>query len=98
MHPIPRKSSGGKSPWMQHAAKNDSTYMFDRTPGFLDKAGSGRYAQRLGASAPAFLARAVEYITSEVLELAGNAEKDNRKKMIIPKTHSYGCEVGHGAY
>ena len=45
----------------------------------------GRYASRIGIGAPVYLAAVMEYIAAEVLELAGNASKDNKKTRIIPR-------------
>ena len=45
----------------------------------------GRYADRIGAGAPVYLTAVLEYLAAEILELAGNAARDNKKTRIIPR-------------
>ncbi|XP_067874506.1 histone H2A-like [Heterodontus francisci] len=45
----------------------------------------GNYAEHVGAGAPVYLAAVVEYLTAEILELADNVARDNRKTRIIPR-------------
>ncbi|CAF1008109.1 unnamed protein product [Rotaria sp. Silwood1] len=45
----------------------------------------GNYAERVGAGAPVYLGAVLEYLSAEILELAGNAARDNKKTRIIPR-------------
>ena len=45
----------------------------------------GNYARRIGSGAPVYLAAVLEYLAAEILELGGNAARDNKKARIIPR-------------
>ena len=45
----------------------------------------GRYATQVGVGAGIFSAAVMEYLTCEILELAGNAADEHKKKTITPR-------------
>ena len=46
----------------------------------------GKYAKRIGEAACVYLTAVVEYMVAEVLEQAGNATRDARRKRVVPRT------------
>lgn len=75
---IPAK--GGKS--QSRSKRADLQFPVGRIARLLKK---GRYANRVGAGAPVYLAAVLEYLTAELLELAGNAARDHKKQRIGPR-------------
>ncbi len=74
------KSDSKKS--VSRSAKAGLQFPVGRVSRFLKK---GRYAPRVGAGSSVYLAAILEYLTAEILELAGNAARDNKKTRIIPR-------------
>ncbi|KAJ2654138.1 histone H2A, partial [Coemansia sp. RSA 1199] len=79
--------SGGKSAALSSAPKSRSSKAGIQFPvGRIHRhLRNGNYAQRIAAGAPVYLAAVLEYLTAEILELAGNAARDNKKTRIIPR-------------
>ena len=75
------KSASGKKA-VSRSAKAGLQFPVGRIARYLKK---GKYAQRIGAGAPVYLAAVLEYLTAEVLELAGNAARDNKKNRVVPR-------------
>ena len=67
---------------VSRSAKAGLQFPVGRVARYLKK---GKYAERIGAGAPVYLAAVLEYLTAEVLELAGNAARDNKKNRIVPR-------------
>ena len=74
------KADGKKS--QTKSTKAGHQFPVGRIGRFLKK---GKFATRVGAGAPVYLASILEYLTAEILELAGNAARDNKKTRIVPR-------------
>lgn len=46
---------------------------------------NGNYAHRVGTGSAVYLAAVLEYLCAEILELAGNASRENKKLRIAPR-------------
>ena len=75
-----RGKTGGKA--NSKSSKAGLQFPVARIGRYLKKGG---YATRVGAGAPVYLAAVLEYLCAEILELAGNAARDNKKARIIPR-------------
>ncbi|XP_033117105.1 late histone H2A.2.2-like [Anneissia japonica] len=78
------RGKGGKAKGKAKSRSSRAGLQFPvgRVHRFLRK---GNYASRVGAGAPVYMAAVLEYLTAEILELAGNAARDNKKSRIIPR-------------
>lgn len=83
------KGGKGKQPEgsKQHKGKTKSAkaglqFPVGRIHRFLK---NGEYADRVGSGAAVYMAGVLEYMVAEVLELAGNAARDNKKTRITPR-------------
>lgn len=75
-----KRSAGAKS--VSRSVRAGLQFPVGRTARYLRE---GRYASRIGGAAPVYLASVLEYLCAEVLELAGNAAKDNKRHRINPR-------------
>ncbi|KAH7982341.1 histone H2A-beta, sperm [Rhipicephalus sanguineus] len=86
MTSILNSSGGGKTHEREKPQTRSSragvTFPVGRIHRLLKK---GNYAVRISAGAPVYLAGVLEYLAAEVLELAGNAARDNEKSRITPR-------------
>ncbi|KAI0282774.1 histone-fold-containing protein [Russula aff. rugulosa BPL654] len=69
------KASGGESKGQSRSAKAGLQFPVGRVHRLLKR---GNYAQL-------YLAAVLEYLAAEILELAGNAARDNKKQRIVPR-------------
>eukprot|EP00057_Strongylocentrotus_purpuratus_P028683 XP_011683157.1 PREDICTED: late histone H2A.2.2-like [Strongylocentrotus purpuratus] len=76
------KGGKAKSKAKSRSSRAGLQFPVGRVHRFLRK---GNYAGRVGAGAPVYLSAVLEYLTAEILELAGNAARDNKKSRIIPR-------------
>ncbi|KAI3811604.1 hypothetical protein L1987_21330 [Smallanthus sonchifolius] len=77
-----RKGGGPRKKAVTRSIRAGLQFPVGRIGRFLK---NGRYAKRVGTGAPVYLAAVLEYLAAEVLELAGNAARDNKKNRIIPR-------------
>ncbi|KAG6502156.1 probable histone H2A.2 [Zingiber officinale] len=75
-------ASGSAKKGSSRSSKAGLQFPVGRIARFLK---AGKYAERVGAGAPVYLAAVLEYLAAEVLELAGNAARDNKKTRIMPR-------------
>ena len=77
-----RKKSGMRAKPIAQSKRADTVFPVGRLNRLLKH---GRYSERISNSAGVFMAGILEYITADILELAGNSCRQHKKKTISPK-------------
>ncbi|XP_010169908.1 late histone H2A.L3 [Antrostomus carolinensis] len=79
-----KPAGAGKSgaPLKTKSAKAGLQFPVGRVYRFLKR---GNYADRIGPGAAIYMAAVLEYLSAEILELAGNAAQENKKSRILPR-------------
>ena len=77
-----KKGKGGKGKSTSRSAKAGLQFPVGRMARYLRQGG---FSKRVGAGAPVYMAAVLEYLTAELLELAGNAAKDNKRSRVTPR-------------
>ncbi|KAF3847683.1 hypothetical protein F7725_020711, partial [Dissostichus mawsoni] len=78
----PWKESCVQTKIVSRSSRAGLTFPVGRIHRLLKK---GQYAKRLGNGSAVYLAAVMEYLCAEILELAGNACCDNKKRRIAPR-------------
>jgi len=76
------KGKAGKAKQRSRSDRAGLQFPVGRIHRFLK---NGNYSERVGGGAPVYLAAIMEYLVAEILELAGNAARDNKKSRINPR-------------
>lgn len=85
-HLFPGKGKGGRGGDKKASTSSSSKAGLQFPVGRIGRyLRQGKYATRMGAGAPVYLAAVLEYLCAEILELAGNAARDNKKSRIVPR-------------
>eukprot|EP00178_Gracilaria_changii_P007720 TRINITY_DN24212_c0_g1_i1.p1 TRINITY_DN24212_c0_g1~~TRINITY_DN24212_c0_g1_i1.p1 ORF type:complete len:178 (+),score=60.56 TRINITY_DN24212_c0_g1_i1:14-547(+) len=78
----PKKATSSKKKATSRSTRAGLTMPVGR---IANKLKTGRYASRVGKGAPVFIASVLEYLVSEVIDLAGEAAKAANKKRLTPR-------------
>ncbi|XP_009932869.1 uncharacterized protein LOC104329445 [Opisthocomus hoazin] len=75
-------SKSGAAPKKTKSAKAGLTFSVGRVYRLLKR---GNYTDRISPGAAIYLTAVLEYLSAEILELAGNAARENKKARIVPR-------------
>lgn len=78
----PQPAAGDKTTKQTKSKRSGILFPVGRIARLLKQA---KFATRTGEGTSVYLAAVLEYLAAEILELAGNAAKDNKKKTIAPR-------------
>ena len=76
-------NQNAETPSTSHSARAGLQFPVGRVKRYLKKSAQNKI--RVGSKAAIYLTAVLEYLTAEVLELAGNAAKDLKVKRITPR-------------
>lgn len=89
------RGKGARAKGMTKSKKAGLQFPVARVGRYLRRA---KISSRVGTGAMVYTAAILEYLTAEVLELAGNAAKDNKKSRIIPRHIQLAVRFGAKLY
>lgn len=84
------KSSDSAKASTSHSARAGLQFPVGRIKRYLKRSAQNKV--RVGSKSAIYLTAVLEYLTAEVLELAGNAAKDLKVKRITPDIYSWQLE------
>jgi histone H2A len=78
----PKKTGGAKKKATSRSSRAGLTFPVGRVAALLK---AGRYASRVGKGAPVFITSVLEYLVSELVDIAGANAKEHHKKRLTPR-------------
>ncbi|CAF3164006.1 unnamed protein product [Rotaria socialis] len=78
-------SSENRQKKNEHVSRSKKANLIFSVSRVENRLRKGRYAERLGSTAPVYLAGVLEYLVAEVVELAGDITHKSKRKRITPR-------------
>merc|ERR1719188_1881541 len=82
---VVKDKRGGEKAKVDHQSASVRAGLTFPVHRFAKQLKRGGYAKRLAIGGSIYLTAVIEYITAEILELAGNTAKDQKKQRIVPR-------------